>query len=69
MKETNDCDAMNRDDPTPARGNQLMRASSLILASLGFVHDFRTGVLPPDDFRGTPRSFHFHFLPSFASEF
>ncbi|KDE03214.1 carnitine O-acetyltransferase [Microbotryum lychnidis-dioicae p1A1 Lamole] len=42
------------DDPTPARGNQLMRASSLILASLGFVHDFRTGQLEPDEFRGTP---------------
>lgn len=47
-----------RDDPTPARGNQLMRASSLILASLGFVHDFRTGELPADDFRGTPRASH-----------
>lgn len=33
-----------------------MRASSLILASLGFVHDFRNGELPPDDFRGTPRA-------------
>lgn len=44
-----------RDDPTPARGNQLMRASSLVLASLGFVHDFRTGQLAPDEFRGTPR--------------
>ncbi|KAK4047276.1 carnitine O-acetyltransferase yat1 [Microbotryomycetes sp. JL221] len=42
------------DDPTPARGNQLMRATSLILASLGFVHDFRTGQLEPDSFRGTP---------------
>ncbi|KAM0787171.1 hypothetical protein ACM66B_006420 [Microbotryomycetes sp. NB124-2] len=42
------------DDPTPARGNQLMRATSLILASLGFVHDFRTGQLEPDTFRGTP---------------
>ena len=34
-----------------------MRASSLILASLGFVHDFRTGQLEPDEFRGTPREF------------
>ncbi|KAH8924354.1 acyltransferase ChoActase/COT/CPT [Atractiella rhizophila] len=42
------------DDPTPARGNQLMRATSLILASLGFVHDLRTGVLPKDQFRGVP---------------
>lgn len=30
-----------------------MRASSLILASLGFIHDLRNGVLPPDDFRGS----------------
>ncbi|KAI5475688.1 carnitine O-acetyltransferase [Pseudohyphozyma bogoriensis] len=42
------------DDPTPTRGSQLMRAASLILASLGFVHDLRTGVLPPDNFRGIP---------------
>jgi carnitine O-acetyltransferase len=31
-----------------------MRASGLILASLGFVHDFRTGTLEPDSFRGVP---------------
>lgn len=31
-----------------------MRASSLILASLGFIHDLRAGILPPDEFRGTP---------------
>ncbi|BGP28109.1 carnitine O-acetyltransferase [Rhodotorula toruloides] len=42
------------DDPTPARGNQLMRATSLILASLDFIHDLRTGELEPDSFRGTP---------------
>ncbi|TNY21438.1 Choline/Carnitine o-acyltransferase-domain-containing protein [Rhodotorula diobovata] len=42
------------DDPTPARGNQLMRATSLILASLSFIHDLRTGQLEPDQFRGTP---------------
>lgn len=36
-----------------------MRASSLILASLGFVHDFRTGQLEPDNFRGVPRTFPF----------
>lgn len=45
----------HRDDPTPSRGNQLTRAVSLILASLGFVHDFRTGQLEPDSFRGIPR--------------
>ncbi|GAA5897769.1 hypothetical protein JCM8208_000256 [Rhodotorula glutinis] len=42
------------DDPTPARGNQLMRATSLILASLSFIHDLRTGQLEPDQVRGTP---------------
>ncbi|KAM0756020.1 acyltransferase ChoActase/COT/CPT [Meredithblackwellia eburnea MCA 4105] len=42
------------DDPTPSRGNQLTRACSLILASLGFVHDLRTGELEPDSFRGVP---------------
>lgn len=42
------------DDPTPSRGNQLMRTASLILASLTFVHDLRHGVLEPDEVRGTP---------------
>ncbi|GAA95450.1 uncharacterized protein L969DRAFT_299374 [Mixia osmundae IAM 14324] len=42
------------DDPTPSRGSQLMRATSLVLASLGFIHDLRTGELEPDMFRGTP---------------
>lgn len=42
------------DDPTPSRGNQLMRTASLILASLTFVHDLRHGVLEPDSVRGTP---------------
>ncbi|EPQ29033.1 uncharacterized protein PFL1_03323 [Pseudozyma flocculosa PF-1] len=42
------------DDPTPTRGNQLMRTANLILASLAFVHDLRTGVLEPDNVRGTP---------------
>lgn len=46
--------ASRRDDPTPARGNQLMRATSLILASLAFVHDLRTAQLEPDNFRGIP---------------
>jgi len=31
-----------------------MRATSLILASLSFIHDLRTGQLEPDQFRGTP---------------
>ncbi|BGP20849.1 hypothetical protein JCM10213_008115 [Rhodosporidiobolus nylandii] len=42
------------DDPTPSRGNQLTRATSLILASLAFIHDLRTGQLEPDNIRGTP---------------
>ncbi|CEH16354.1 acyltransferase ctase cot cpt [Ceraceosorus bombacis] len=42
------------DDPTPSRGNQLMRAASLTLASLCFIHDLRHGVLEPDNVRGTP---------------
>lgn len=41
------------DDPTPSRGNQLMRTANLILASLAFVHDLRTGVLEPDTVRGS----------------
>lgn len=45
-------DSKLRDDPTPSRGSQLLRASSLILSSLGFIHDLRMGVLEPDDMRG-----------------
>ncbi|EIW74513.1 carnitine acetyl transferase [Coniophora puteana RWD-64-598 SS2] len=41
-------------DPTPDRGSQLGRAASLILSSLGFVHDLRAGILDPDTVRGTP---------------
>ncbi|PCH35943.1 acyltransferase ChoActase/COT/CPT [Wolfiporia cocos MD-104 SS10] len=41
-------------DPTPDRGSQLPRAASLIISSLGFIHDLRTGVLEPDSLRGTP---------------
>ncbi|POV99243.1 hypothetical protein PSTT_13917, partial [Puccinia striiformis] len=46
------------DDPTPSRGNQLTRAASLILASVGFIHDLRTGQLAPDEVRGTPLDMH-----------
>lgn len=42
------------DDPTPSRGSQMQRAVGLIMASLGFVHDLRTGQLEPDAMRGTP---------------
>lgn len=42
------------DDPTPSRGNQLTRAASLILASVGFIHDLRTGQLEPDHVKGIP---------------
>ncbi|KZT65330.1 acyltransferase ChoActase/COT/CPT [Daedalea quercina L-15889] len=41
-------------DPTPDRGSQLPRAASLILSSLGFIHDLRAGMLEPDTIRGTP---------------
>ncbi|KAF4614747.1 hypothetical protein D9613_003408 [Agrocybe pediades] len=41
-------------DPTPDRGGQLPRASSLIVSSLGFIHDLRAGILEPDTVRGTP---------------
>jgi hypothetical protein len=43
---------LGRDDPTPSRGSQLPRAASLILSSLGFIHDLRAGVLEPDKVRG-----------------
>lgn len=42
------------DDPTPSRGSQLMRASSLIISSLGFVHDLRADILQADNVRGIP---------------
>ncbi|GLB35672.1 putative carnitine choline acetyltransferase family protein [Lyophyllum shimeji] len=41
-------------DPTPDRGAQLPRAASLIISSLGFIHDLRAGILTPDTVRGTP---------------
>ncbi|KAF8172114.1 acyltransferase ChoActase/COT/CPT [Pholiota molesta] len=41
-------------DPTPDRGSQLPRAASLIVSSLGFIHDLRAGILEPDTVRGTP---------------
>ncbi|KAM5531138.1 hypothetical protein V8D89_015205 [Ganoderma adspersum] len=41
-------------DPTPDRGQQLPRAASLIVSSLGFIHDLRAGMLEPDHMRGTP---------------
>ncbi|KAH9912469.1 acyltransferase ChoActase/COT/CPT [Epithele typhae] len=41
-------------DPTPDRGQQLPRASSLIVSSLGFIHDLRAGMLQPDTVRGAP---------------
>ncbi|KAG6855499.1 hypothetical protein H0H87_001986 [Tephrocybe sp. NHM501043] len=41
-------------DPTPDRGAQLPRAASLIISSLGFIHDLRAGLLQPDSVRGTP---------------
>lgn len=44
----------DRDDPTPSRGSQLPRAASLIVSSLGFIHDLANGLLEPDTIRGTP---------------
>lgn len=41
-------------DPTPDRGSQLPRTASLIISSLGFIHDLRTGILEPDMVRDTP---------------
>lgn len=41
-------------DPSPDRGSQLPRAASLIISSLGFIHDLCTGQLQPDTVRGTP---------------
>lgn len=43
-----------RNDPTPDRGSQLPRAATLIISSLGFIHDLRAGILEPDTVRGTP---------------
>ena len=54
------------DDPTPTRGNQLVRTANLILASLAFIHDLRTGVLEPDTVRGTPLDM-FQFTRLFAT--
>ncbi|KAI0294234.1 acyltransferase ChoActase/COT/CPT [Multifurca ochricompacta] len=41
-------------DPTPSRSSQLPRAASLIISSLGFIHDLRTGILEPDAVRKIP---------------
>lgn len=45
---------LRRNDPTPDRGQQLPRAASLIVSSLGFIHDLRAGILEADSVRGTP---------------
>lgn len=41
-------------DVTPRNDPQLSRAASLILSSLAFIHDLRTGQLKADNIRGTP---------------
>ncbi|RSH90094.1 hypothetical protein EHS25_001427 [Saitozyma podzolica] len=41
-------------DVTPRADPQLSRAASLILGSLAFIHDLRSGLLQPDAVRGTP---------------
>ena len=38
----------------PSRSTQLPRAASLIISSLGFIHDLRTEMLHPDTLRGMP---------------
>ena len=43
-----------RNDPTPDRGQQLPRPASLVVSSLGFIHDLRAGMLEPDSMRGVP---------------
>lgn len=40
-------------DVTPARNNQITRASTLIYSSLCFIHDLRDGILDPDTIRGS----------------
>ncbi|KAK1772413.1 carnitine acetyl transferase [Phialemonium atrogriseum] len=42
------------DDPTPARGNQITRAASLVVSSLEFVRAVRKEELPPDMVKGIP---------------
>ncbi|PKS09735.1 hypothetical protein jhhlp_004356 [Lomentospora prolificans] len=42
------------DDPTPARNNQITRASSLVVSALEFVRAVRKEELPPDTVKGTP---------------
>ncbi|KAK6521165.1 hypothetical protein TWF506_001393 [Arthrobotrys conoides] len=42
------------DDPTPARGNQITRAASLVVSSLAFIRALRREELPADTVRGTP---------------
>ncbi len=42
------------DDPTPARNQQIPRATSLILSSLKFVRALRRQTLEPDSFKGKP---------------
>ncbi len=40
-------------DVTPRVDPQLSRAASLVLSSLSFIHDLRSGQLQPDAIRGT----------------
>ena len=42
------------DDPTPARNNQITRASSLVVSALDFVRAVRKEELPPDTIKGSP---------------
>ncbi|GAO14634.1 uncharacterized protein UV8b_05299 [Ustilaginoidea virens] len=42
------------DDPTPARGNQVTRAASLVVSALEFIRAVRKEELPPDTIKGKP---------------
>lgn len=42
------------DDPTPARSEQVLRATSLVYSSLKFVSSLQLGLCEPDMWRGTP---------------
>lgn len=42
------------DDPTPARSEQVLRATSLVYSSLKFVSSLQLGLCEPDVWRGTP---------------
>ncbi|KZF20638.1 carnitine acetyl transferase [Xylona heveae TC161] len=46
------------DDPTPARNDQVTRASSLVISALNFVRAVRKEELAPDTLKSTPLCMH-----------